>query len=411
MSLSKREKIMLIFLAITITFVTYYTLLLKPRLEKISKLEEEVGILQDNVDITNKNLSLEKDVEGNYKKSYDKVTSISKDFFPSIIQEKLIAILDEFISDSGIEVLSLNFSDIEYVKLSEELEDKTVEQESDELYDTIVDFYTDLTTPGNKNNSTGNTTVDNEISFANMTTSLYFTATYEDAISFIKNVEENDKKIIVKNINLVKKEDGILTGNIILSFYAVPKLFIQDIEYLRWNYDNDYGKENPFFEETESESSKELSSNPSSPNSGNTSTQEIEFGMWVKPISSDLPTVGLGEFNDRSRFTYVYADNIGIETVDISFKQENDRYYYRYNTKSEAFPKEQQEYREVDVKDDVIEIKIYSAKRNSSNDVAGAKITIENMTDLEVKVIIDDDDKERPRVNIISDEGNVTIIR
>ncbi len=408
MNLSKREKVMLFFLGISIVVAGLYYFMLKPHLDNINKLKEESELLEERVNTIKRNLALKNEVEASYTKSYKKVNSITKHFFPVIIQEKFIEILDEFIVESGIEVLSISFTDIDYAGLKKEIEKEST-NESGEIYDVINKF----------NNESQNTTDDTnnseerELKLKNISTTIYIEGTYDNIIKFIKKVEGNDKKIIIKNVNLMTKEDDILSGNIILSFYAVPKLFMQDLEYFEWNYDNDYGKENPFIDDIKIKDFDDLRDNTSSNEvvNENYDNSKIEFGMWTKPISSDLPTIALGEFEDRFQSTYVYADNIGVEDVFINFKKDNDRYLYRYSTKSESYPKQQGEYKEFNVKDGIIEIKIYSAKRNSSNDVAGAKITIENFTDLKVKVIIKNDDENRPRVNVMYNEDNVTIIR
>ena len=408
MNLSKREKVMLFFLGISIIVGALYYFMLKPQLDNINKLKEEAEFLQEKVNTTKRNLDLRNEVEAGYTKAYKKVNSITKHFFPVVIQEKFIEILDRFIVESDIELLTISFTDIDYTNLKEEIEKEST-SESSEIYDIIKKFNDEKQNTINDTNNIEKT----ELKLKNISATMYIEGTYDNIIKFIKKVESNDKKIIIKNVNLMTKEDDILSGNIILSFYAVPKLFIQDLEYFKWNYDNDYGRENPFINDMETEEPDDLEDNTSGNEivNENYDISEIEFGMWVKPISSDLPTIALGEFEDRFQSTYVYADNIGLEDIFINLKKENDKYLYRYNTKSESYPKQQGEYEEFKVKGGIIEIKIYSAKRNSSDDVSGARITIENFTDLRVKIIIKNDDEYKPRVNIIYNEGNVVIIR
>jgi hypothetical protein len=75
-----------------------------------------------------------------------------------------------------------------------------------------------------------------------------FTATtYESALNFIKSIENMDKTIIVKNVNLKKGKDGAgLEGDILLTIYSVAKPNKLDAIELEFKPALPKGKANPF---------------------------------------------------------------------------------------------------------------------------------------------------------------------
>lgn len=70
-------------------------------------------------------------------------------------------------------------------------------------------------------------------------------ATYEAAMSFLKALEDMDKSVIVRNISIAKAETGI-SGQIILSFYTLPKVDETDKDELKFIPVIPLGKANPF---------------------------------------------------------------------------------------------------------------------------------------------------------------------
>jgi len=70
-------------------------------------------------------------------------------------------------------------------------------------------------------------------------------ATYEAAMTFLKSLEDMDKSVIVRNISIAKAETGI-SGQIILSFYTLPKVDESGKDELKFLPIIPLGKANPF---------------------------------------------------------------------------------------------------------------------------------------------------------------------
>lgn len=71
------------------------------------------------------------------------------------------------------------------------------------------------------------------------------TASYESIVNFISSVEKMNKTVVVKNVDISKDETG-LTGQLILSFYSLPKLDPDQKDGLDFVPAIPKGKANPF---------------------------------------------------------------------------------------------------------------------------------------------------------------------
>lgn len=134
--------------------------------------------------------------------------------------------------------------------------------------------------------------------------------------------------------------------------------------------------------------------------------------MVSKPISSDLPTVMLGQANDTSNLSYVYADNSGTETVELVLTEETGRYYFKYKAGSNTYPLSYNgngiEFKPLG---DKIVLNILSTKRLNEEDLSGIALTITNNTKKEVEVIIENEDDNRPRISLASEGNNVKVTK
>lgn len=415
MNLSKREKVMLILLGITILIVGFYMLYIKPQLEKIQELNKVADVLQKSVDFTKTNISLEDKVDSNYKILNEKINSITRNFFPEIKQENYIIMLDGFLESSNVYGKTMSFLETEIGSIEERKAESKDSDLLNQIYEIINEFsdsVNEVSTNEYKEQKSQSEEQNDDMSLENMNATIYFQGKYENIVSFLRKIEDFNKNIIIKNLNLVKdNEDDLITGSIILQFYAVPKLKLLDEDYYQWDYQGNYGKDNPFYNDTSNKDKENREDGSKSGNGAVITLDDYDFGMWVKPITSDNTTVGVGKYGDSTRESYVYADNVGVESVKITFKIENNKYLYRYSTSSQSYPRKKDEFIEFIPKGEVIGVRVFASMRNSSSDVSGANITIDNMTDKKVVFHITSDDSQRPRVTIVSGEGDIIIKR
>ena len=133
--------------------------------------------------------------------------------------------------------------------------------------------------------------------------------------------------------------------------------------------------------------------------------------MSVKSNSSDLPTVMLGKAHDKDNLSYVYADNKGIEVVEIVLTKAENGYYYKYKTSYGTYPLVYAGNGELftPVGDDIT-LEVMVQGRIDSSDLAGAQLNIINNTDKVLNININGDDSSKPRVTVESQGNAVKVI-
>lgn len=412
MKINKREKILLLILVTMLLIGGYYKFIFAPQREKINNLTQQKEEYNKKLQDINDGISLKRKIETDIKVVNAKLKDMTLRLFPSINQENFIVTIDKLLSEANLRGITLSFSDIKAVPVeqvqSEEKDDKTSSLKN------IVDEYNGV--PAKKqdnkkvdNNSSNSKDDKDKPSAENISLNINFKGPYKNLIQFIKNIEGYSKNIVVSNLQISQGGTEGVAGSMQLEFYAIPKISDEDKDFFKWDFNNAYGKDNPFDGAVESSIVSSIIEDIGK----NIKKQSYDFVMSVRPINSELPTIILGKSGDTTRSTYIYADNQSVETVDIYFTKKNDKYYYKYKTSKEKYPAQYDgdgvEF--IPEEQGNIDFKIYSNKRINFSDISGAKIKLHNNTDGTVNVIIESDDTNNPRVSISGEGGNIQITR
>lgn len=413
MKLSKREKYMLILLALVILITGYYQFIYTPQMNKIKELKAKIEEYENVNLITKIQASPQNKVYKEFKILNSKIDMITSYFFPDIIQEKIIINLNEMINNSQIKVKSMNFTEPSYGLI----ETRETEENKESLLEQYVKIYNEISRTINKTekinkekseqNLEKKESLDDKIK--RMTVSLKFDGSYEKIMSFLNEVESSNRKIIIKNLNIVQADDEFMTGNIILDYFAIPKITEEDEEYLNWYIENEYGKDNPF-EVFEGYERSRYFIEDSQKRSDEKKEKLYDFSMAVMPFSADVPTVIISNRYDKSIDSTIFADNMDIEPVELQILQKSDKYYFKYKTKEERYP---QNYDDLGIQfnplSDEINLRIVSKIRNGADDNSGVALSLINYSDLRLNVDILNDDLKRPRILIKKKKGDINI--
>ncbi|WP_085829502.1 hypothetical protein [Clostridium massiliodielmoense] len=420
LKISEKEKMMLIIVGILALVALYYQFSFSKQSEKIKALSDQKVQLQEQVDALPrdkiKNEKRKKEIKIVNANIYDSNST----FFPEIIQEKIITILDDMINKCNVQCNSMTTSDPVTEAFKDEEKKESKDKEKNPLED-LVNKYNNLDgntfvedTEDKSKKSSSNKDEKSQPMATHLSITVNFTGSYTNVLKFIDEIKGFYKRIVISNISFAVDEKGI-NGNMVLDFYAIPKIYKDDTEYTQWNFGDNYGRVNVFKYNGQPSENGESVAVDNNTNTSNGETLEAskpqrqyDFYCSLKPISSDLPTLMLGKSKDQERKTYVYADNDGIENVEIYFIQKGNKYFYRYKTKGEQYPKNGKG-QEFTPNAKELNMKIYSTSRNSKKDNAGANIKIYNKTNLKLNVDVQGDDKERPRVNIIKQGGTINV--
>lgn len=398
MKLTEREKKLIIVLIILIATIVYYRFILQPPLNKLKILNETKNDKRLKAEQIKSQIKLKEKVNDEYKILGYKINNISSRYFSEINQENIILIIDNVLKQSGIRESSISFSDISIKDLNS---DEETDNEETTLHELAREINNDVLELEKESDKDTEKNINENSQVEGMTAVINYEGSYNQLLKFISLIEHNEKKIVINMINAVMNE-GVLQGSIILEFHAIPSLINANEEKYNWDFYNNYGKYNPFsiISDLSESTTKEE----------NLVRTQSDFIMIVKPLSSDLPALTLGKNKDRIGETSIYADNSGIEDINIYFLEKDGKLYYKYKSEKYSYPKDFNKWVEFIPYSDNINIKVYSEKRNSLEDVSGVNMIINNDTNYKVVVTIANDDIERPRVHIQKEKGKIEVV-
>lgn len=434
MKISKREKVMLSVLVIVLVGFFYYKFIYLNQTSNIadkSKNKNELEQKYNNIINTINSLD---DKKSEIKILNTKVSYKADSFYPTISQEHLILELDKLLKDSGLEG-GFIFNKIEVAevpeteKTQENLKESTITQMTEKYNDKINSIIEKNNSSSESDNSKiesnsdesllndskdtqhkSKSSRDNENSLGENDSNykeeveqikfeLNFSGSYASLDTFLNSIRNYERKIIVNSIIISEKTIDEVTGTMSLEIYAMPKINDDLEKYLNWTVNNTYGKSSPFSLDG---------------SVGNVITDgektDSDFLVSVKSITSELPSIIMGKSNDKSKATYIYANNNDVEEAEIIITEMDDKYYYKYKTSNGSYPASYggigQEFIPIS---DNINIKILSESRFNSDDKSGLRINITNKTDKLVNVEIDSDDSKNARVTVDGDSKNISV--
>lgn len=413
MKVSKREKFLLGVLVLIIICTAYYKLVYERQYAKLQEIKQEESELNKKYNEMLSNINTITKNKSDIKILKDSIGSKSMLLYPKIYQDRIIIELNKLLNDAGIKG-SLTFSEVtvspieayfsevadtkEQPSLEQVVEESNKEKTKEDVEEKLEetkDLGEEQATKSDKGESTGN-------KVEQMKVSVSFNGTYKNVAKFVKLISEYERILAMPNINITASGNDEVSGTLDLEFYSIPKINpYEDSKYLKWTFDEEYGKENPFLEGSQSST---LS----------TTSEEKNYAvvMALKGVNSDLPSLTLGKENDLTRESYIYNDENKKVDVEIQVNKEGDKYYIKYKTEKSSYPSDYSkngiELRNVD--EENINIAIYSSKRIGIDDKVGANIkVINNANDKKVSLTIIDDDKTSPRVQI-TPEGKVEYV-
>jgi type IV pilus assembly protein PilO len=247
MKVTKREQILIGALLIMLLGYSYYNFIYTKQVQKVTELKASRDAYSQKWEqVKSKIASKDKKNEQNIILN-NKIINKADILFSSIEQEEIIVVLDKMIKDSKLKAQVLDFTEVSRenatVEMSktEKAEDK--EKNTIDEFDKLVSDFNGTTVKDDGTEKT-NTDTSNITGAYKMQVAFNFKGVYAELISFIEQVENYNKKIIVYNINLTTAEASDLSGTIILDFYGIPK-FNGSGEF-KWDYKEPIGKENPF---------------------------------------------------------------------------------------------------------------------------------------------------------------------
>lgn len=390
MRVSRRERLLLFVLFLVIGAFLFQKFVYTKNQERLAALEQE---LNEKSTVANELLNAvekEKELNFQFKSLNFEISDMSIPYLAEIDQEKVIVFFNKYFEEYGLKVNSINFTD---VALSEITYDKTSTGSDDSEYPLKVlkgqYLGENQEEPITEGDESGTAVAEN------MQVTFDYETDYYSLLDLIDALQRNEINFVIPSTGMSTSDeeagDNMLTGNMQISLYSIPKL--HDHENMEWVWNDiiEYGRANPFYLD-------DVVLNPYW-------TTRYDFSMDIGPIQSDSPTVSMGLFNDNTYNSYVYADSNKVENVEIQFKQEGDKYFYKYKTLLGSYPENYQFWIEFAPANEFISMDVMSAARTSTDDQSGVKLTITNNTDKLLYINVFSDDLVRPRFTVENTEN------
>lgn len=403
MKMSQREKYLLTIVGCILVGVLYYQFLYTSQKEKLELAKNQLFEVQARHDQVMSNIATlpkrQKDIKG----LTASITERTSSYYPTLIQEKIILELNEIIEETGI-TASFSFSPITAQNVQPLSAGEYLSPQStlEPLVNELASINEEVEEAENDEMASGQNSEASSATAEVLTVSMTFSGSYETIKTFIDTIQSWNYNLIITNLSLSPQTDNEVAGSFNLEFYGLPKLQLQDQDYLTWTLENTYGKEMPF-------------SSGVADGAYHTTLEELmELGvrvndlmMVVRSTTSDMPTVTVGKANDETRESYLFSESSEVENVEIQFLQKDDKYYYKYSLGDQTYPQNDQEI-EFSPLSSTINLQILSEERVTVSDQSGVNLKIINQTDKTVDVEIKNDDTVTPRIIIVKD-GSINI--
>ncbi len=208
MKLKPREKLMLMILgAVGIIYLSYY-FLIQPQLQHIGDLSIELVTKESEVFRLRAEIASVDKLSEEIDAVNAQITEKTTGFYPEILQKRIILLLDDVFTETGMEADSTGFSQIDAASSGED----------------------------------GVPVVEK------MSVTFPYKGSFEQVTDFIQALEAMDRIIIINSLQMAQAEDGTLTGGMNVDFYAIakPEPHERDTDYSTWSYSGEYGRWNPF---------------------------------------------------------------------------------------------------------------------------------------------------------------------
>jgi type IV pilus assembly protein PilO len=277
MKLSVREQFLLAVLAIIALLAAGYYLVYLPLWDTHEQLVVQRDEVQMTYDETMAKIASFDKLKSEVGTLSAQVTERTKVYYPSIIQEKLMLILNDLYSASAVTVSDEAFT----LMVTHDLPrapGETPAADPNSLGVIVQEYNATLdgavaepaaaaeaapTPPAGETDTAAQQAAVTSIDSMNL--NVTFSATYAQVIDWMRLVEEEDRSVQFLSLSLTPGDtteqtitdengnpvtiavpNGLLNCNYSLAFNAIPKLVTQDEEYEAWELTGPYGKEDPF---------------------------------------------------------------------------------------------------------------------------------------------------------------------
>lgn len=366
-----REKRLLIVLLVLLVGVVYWFFLFRPIQRKVAQTEAEVNQLSGELNIIRAEYANKQELEQKIEQMKQYNEGISQ-YFPAFIsQERIIYTIKNL--EAEIESMKLTG----YTMTKPEI----------------------LLTQGEYVDSeTGITQYQNVFS----ETKVAFTTntSYPDFIKMLEYIQNHDTRLSIENLGANEAlDDQSITTAMTLNFYGLSQkdrspLAEDFFELSPPKQDNIF---KPFAGYGQVQTDQTATTNKPT----------ADFVIEIDTVYADNSSLIVYPKKDQSGTAHLYSNRKQVENLEMVFRQVEGKYYYKYKTDYTSYPTNYTGIAFAPEK--AIQIEVISSARVDDKDISGVRLTVINQTDLAVNISVPIDDQDKPRFELVKQEGVVNV--
>ncbi len=228
--------------------------------------------------------------------------------------------------------------------------------------------------------------------------SLSYEATYDEFKTFIEYMENYTDKYSIDSISCTyREEEGIVSGSLQLTQYAIAG----DREFANVRVPAiTIGTDNIFDSATFSAGDGSYDDTD-----GARIIYDYDMYMILSASTSDVDSIIMGVKNDDK--TIISANSNKTEDVLIKVTGTEGSYRVWYTVGDKKYPAENYDMGADFAPGSTLDLLVISSERNDAKDTSGAKVTIQNETDMRLNIKVVNDDSYSPRYTAYSVDGDV----
>ncbi len=417
--MSDRDKKLLVYLGALIIFAAAYFLCAKPFLDKIDVLSSERTQLDATLRTKQEAFANQEQYKTGTEEARNKMQSIIDRFPEDNTDEKSIMFIHHAEKEIPIWVGKIQFaeetktmvngqevesaSDAEQVQLEQNVaaaEGESVEQPAEASAEEDA-----AATQQDASMLAGMMSRDTELG-------VEFTAKYEEFKKFLAYIRDYEDRLVIKDAELSYDEKaGLVHGQMVISQYAIlaDDRVLPKVE----SGVDKLGTDNVFLPKDKSGGILDIIADAMSDLfnriMGGLSTEAAEefaadYFLRVNAVTDNTSGKTLGRAGDVQQSTFVISDENGEEDVSFALSGSDGTYKAKYSIGDEV-------YEDTIEKDEgsTLYLRVVSTERMSDSDDVSVLLHVINDSDIPVTVAIEGDDDNNPRVEVIEQDGDVTV--
>lgn len=328
MKLNKREKILILVLALILVSFLLYSYVIKPQRESLETLKGDRSVKLRQLSELKEEIASESKLYIELLSLEDEINSKAEGYFTKITQEDIILLIEEITNTAKLKVPDIDFpeSRVEEVFLPEPVVEGATS-------DTAVPAEGEAPAPAEgeepppppADGEEEKPKVDLKVHSAD----LKYEGYYYSFLDFLKGISEYEKKIIVKDIKVTKDEDGYIRGNILLDFYSIENIIQDGEELYAWGPNLGYVVGDPFLQFGDYTAKKNADKGSGSKNDGQnkpTSGKNDSNSDIFATILDKIDSIGKDEPTSESEETVNRGKSaLDFEKLDSMFFVGNNK--------------------------------------------------------------------------------------